>query len=169
MNMFEEAEALRGMLNLCSLTQCEIAKKIGVSQSYVANKLRLLNFTDDVRGEILDAKISERHARLLLKLKEDEDIKNAISKIKAMNLSVAASEVLIDGMLIEKAENDLSSALPHERIGKFEKLLEKAINSLKESGINARQSVDVIQNKKYITICISEQEKDYGISYSGRP
>ena len=156
MNMFEEAEALRGMLSMCSLTQCEIAKKIGVSQSYVANKLRLLKFTDDVRHVILDAKISERHARMLLKLNNDGDIKNAIAKIKAMKLSVAASEVLIDGMLIETAEKNLSAAPPHERINKFEKLIEKSVNILKECGINARQSVDVIQNKKYITICIYE-------------
>ena len=156
MNMFEEAEALRGMLAICALTQCEFAKKIGVSQSYVANKLRLLNFTDEIRAEILDAKISERHARTLLKLKDEPEIKRAIAKIKAMDLNTAASEVLINGMLLEKAEKNLADAPPHERITKFEKLIENSINLLKESGVNARQSVDVIQNKKYITICIYE-------------
>ena len=101
MNMFEEARALRGMLDMRSLTQAEIAKKLGVSQSYVANKLRLLGFTEKQQDIIIKSRLSERHARLLLKLRSNDLFETAVEKIAKMELSVAASEALIDNMLLE--------------------------------------------------------------------
>ena len=47
MNMFDEARSVRGMIEMCGITQSQMAKKLGVSQSYVANKLRLLSLTPD--------------------------------------------------------------------------------------------------------------------------
>lgn len=156
MNMFEEARALRGMLNMCSLTQCEIAKKIGVSQSYVANKLRLLNFSDDVQKKILEAALSERHARVLLKLKDDNQIKTAIEKIKAMRLNVAASEALVDSLFLEEMSAKIADGPIYSKINKFERLIEESVKNLKSYGIQVKSSVDIANNKKYITICIYE-------------
>lgn len=156
MNMFEEAETLAGMLNMCSLTQGEIAKKIGVSQSYVANKLRLLKFSADIRKAILDAHLTERHARVLLKIKDDNIIEAAIEKIKAMNLSVAASEALVDNMLLNAMPKKLSEGSLYDKINKFEEIIEESIKNLKSSGINVKRTVDFSKNKKYITICIYE-------------
>ena len=156
MNMFEEAETLAGMLNMCSLTQGEIAKKIGVSQSYVANKLRLLKFSANIRKAILDAHLTERHARVLLKIKDENIIEAAIEKIKAMNLSVAASEALVDNMLLNAMPKKLSEGSLYDKINKFEEIIEESIKNLKSSGINVKRTVDFSKNKKYITICIYE-------------
>ena len=156
MTMFEEATALRGMLDMRSLTQSEIAKKIGVSQSYVANKLRLLNFPEHIRKTILDAGLSERHARVLLKLKDEDRIKTAIEKIKAMNLSVAASEVLIDNIIFEELPKALDTGSVYDKINKFEEIIAESVKKLKNSGISVKSTVDFAKNKKYITICISE-------------
>ena len=54
MNMFEEARALYGTIKMCGVTQEEIAKKLSVSQSYVANKLRLLKFSARMQEKSLN-------------------------------------------------------------------------------------------------------------------
>ena len=61
MNMFDEARSMHGMIQMCKMTQSELAQKLGVSQSYVANKLRLLKFGEEMQKKITDSAISERH------------------------------------------------------------------------------------------------------------
>ena len=156
MNMFEEARALRGMIDMCSLTQSEIAKRMGVSQSYVANKLRLLNFSDYVQILILDAGLTERHARFLLRLKGDERVKLAIEKIKLMKLSVAATEVLVDSMTLDDMAKNVAKSSTRDSILRFEELLSESIKNLVANGIRVRQSTDRYGDKRYITLCIDE-------------
>lgn len=142
------------MIEMCGLTQNEIAKKMGVSQSYVANKIRLLTFSDEIRSRITEKKLTERHARLLLRLKDEGDVRDAIEKISAMNLSVAASEVLVDGMIIEAMPKTISTA--REKVEKFEKIISESVNNLRSHGISVRRKTDIHGRKKYITICIDE-------------
>ena len=154
MNMFEEAKTIRSMIEMCGLTQVEIARKMGVSQSYVANKIRLLGFSEHIREEIIKSGLCERHARLLLKLKDDKEIAIAIEKIKKMHLSVAASEVLIDGMVTEAMPQMLSSV--SDRITKFEEIISASVNNLRSFGIKVKSKTDIYGGKKYITVCIEE-------------
>lgn len=156
MNMFEEAQAISGMINMRSLTQGEIARAMGVSQSYIANKLRLLNFSETIRGEILEAELSERHARALLKLKSDSALHEAIEKIKAMRLGVAASEVLIDEMAVDEIKSSITEAGTGEIVLRFESVVEAAVKCLLARGIRARQSTELYGNKRYITVTIEE-------------
>ena len=156
MNMFEEARALRGMIKMCSLTQTEIAKKLGVSQSYVANKLRLLNFSDYLQMLILEANLTERHARFLLKLKGEEQVRCAIEKIRLMKLSVAASEALIDSMIIDERAKALKENSTRECVLRFEELITESVKSLMANGIKVRKSIDKYGDKKYITLCIDD-------------
>ena len=102
MNMFEEAEALHGMLNMCSMTQSELAAKMGVSQSYVANKLRLLNLSSKSRELILASRLTERHARALLRIKDEALLHTVIKKIRDMRLNVSESEALIDNAIVNE-------------------------------------------------------------------
>lgn len=156
MNMFEEARALRGMISMCNLTQNEIAKRMGVSQSYIANKLRLLNFSDYIQMIILDANLTERHARALLKLKGDERIKHAVDKIKTMKLNVAASEAMIDSMVLDDMPKTLADFAMRDRIHHFEMIIEQSVKNLESYGFKVNQRIDFYQNKKYITVCIEE-------------
>lgn len=156
MNMFEQARALRGMINMCSLTQNQIAKQMGVSQSYIANKMRLLNFSSYVEMLIVDAKLTERHARLLLKIKSEDGQVAAIEKIRAMRLSVAASEVMIDNMLLEAMPHKLEAFSPRERLNRFEDFIKASVKSLLECGYKVNQTTDYYGKKKYITVCIEE-------------
>ena len=156
MNMFEEAQALCGMISMCSLTQSEIAKKMGVSQSYVANKIRLLNFSDGIRKLILDAQLTERHARALLKIKNEETTKLAIEKIKSMNLCVAASEALVENMILRDMPKSIATSDARDGIARFEEILSESIKNLSVCGVNVKKKTDYYGNKKYITLCIEE-------------
>lgn len=155
MDMFEEARTLRGMIDMCSLTQTEIAKRMGVSQSYIANKLRLLNFSDRMQRLIKKSALTERHARALLKLKDEEKIEAAIEKIKAMRLNVAASEVLIDRMSADGLVRDMRSC-ESDGIQRFEEIVALSVKNLMTQGFRVRQKTDDYENMRYITICIEK-------------
>ena len=144
------------MIDMCSLTQSEIAKKMGVSQSYVANKLRLLNFSDYLQLLILDAKLTERHARLLLRLKGEAEIKAAIEKIKLMKLSVAASEALVDSMMLDGMAKNISKNSTRDSIIHFERLISESLKNLTANGVSVKQRTHNHSGKKYITLCIDE-------------
>ena len=117
MDMFEEAQALSGMIQMLGLTQDEVAKKLGVSQSYIANKLRLLKFSPSVREKIRESGLSERHARALLRLPHDEDILFFVEKIRGDSLTVQSTEELVDAHLAFSDSSDISEvALLIERV-----------------------------------------------------
>ena len=77
----EEAKSYKKLLDLGQLTQDQLAVRMGKSQSNVANKLRLLTLSTEVQEALLNNKISERHARSLLQLKDLEKQKNILNKI----------------------------------------------------------------------------------------
>lgn len=71
----EEAKSYKSLLDRGYLTQEQLAEKMGVSQSSIANKLRLLNLDEEVQNALLNERISERHARALLSLTKEEQKK----------------------------------------------------------------------------------------------
>ena len=116
MNMFEEARALHGTIKMCALTQGQIAKRLGVSQSYIANKLRLLNFSQRMQERISECGLCERQARALLRIHDERVMESAITEMAKKQMTVAESEALVDSLL-EKTEtrvqkhSDLDHAL----------------------------------------------------------
>ena len=156
MNMFEEARAIAGMLTMKKMTQSEIAKLFGTSQSYIANKIRLLKLSESIQKEILDKGLSERHARALLRLDGETEILNAVEKITAMKLSVAQTEALIDTMLDKKLPKMLDFESPATGIARFEEILRKSMKSLKGLGIEVDVMTSFFGRTKYITIAIPE-------------
>ena len=102
LNFFEEAEGYLTAIRQYGLMQEELARRIGRSPSTVANRLRLLRLGPAVRREILQAGLSERHARALLKLDSELMQLKAVQEIAEKGLSVARSEALIADMIAEK-------------------------------------------------------------------
>ena len=156
MDMFEEARALRTMIKMCNMTQSQIAQSMGVSQSYVANKLRLLNFSDDVQKRIVDANLTERHARTLLRIADSERLGYAIEKIKERKLNVADSEALVDLLVESEAKSFFGRADERERIEHFERFVSSSVESLVSLGICASKRTSYYGNRRYITVCIEE-------------
>jgi len=98
----EEASAYKQLMKLHGTTQAEIAIKVGKSQSTIANKIRLLKLTKEVQDAILERKISERHARTLLSVKNDDLQIKLLNIIVKKNLNVSQTEKLIEDYLVPK-------------------------------------------------------------------
>ncbi len=98
----EEAKSYKALLDKGYLTQEELAKKMGLSQSNIANKLRLLSLSKNVQDAIIEGKISERHARSLLQLPNEEEQDKWLNKIIEERLTVKELDMRIKNMDKEK-------------------------------------------------------------------
>lgn len=92
LTVIEEAVAYAKLLELHSLTQEALAQRLGKNQSTVANKLRLLKLPEEVQAALLDKAISERHARALIKLKQEEQQIAVLHEILEKGLNVKQTE-----------------------------------------------------------------------------
>lgn len=92
LSFFEEAESYRRLIDEFGLTQDELAERLGKSQSAIANKLRLLRFSPELREKISREMLSERHARALLRLKDDAEIERGLDVVISQGLNVRQTE-----------------------------------------------------------------------------
>ena len=106
LNPLEEARTYQKILEIDEMTQEELAKTMGKSQSSVANKIRLLSLPEDVQEALLKEQISERHARTLLNVKDPEKQKKLLQQVIKERISVRKLEEMIKNM---NGENVLSN------------------------------------------------------------
>ena len=105
----EEARSYKNLLDRGYSTQEQLAEKLGVSQSTIANKLRLLNLADEVQDALLNEKISERHARALLVIKDNEEQIKWLNKILNERLTVRQLDIELKKELKSNEEDDDAS------------------------------------------------------------
>lgn len=154
--MFDEARAMSGTLKLCNITQKELADRMGVSQSYVANKLRLLSFSPYLEKLIIKHGISERHARALLRLDSEEDRLEVLEKIIARDLTVRECEALVDMKVDTYAPTLIERAESAERIETFTETLKRSLTTLRSAGIDVTDTTSYYGNKMYVTLCFTD-------------
>jgi len=128
----EEAVSYKRILDVGYITQEELAKKIGKSQSSIANKIRLLNLDDIVQDALLHGKISERHARSLLKIHSNEKQVNMLNRIINERLTVkmtdqAIKEILNSEENEEKSLNKDSNEKKIETLSTDDKPIRRAV------------------------------------------
>ena len=97
LNPLEEAKTYQKILEIDEMTQEELAKTMGKSQSAVSNKLRLLSLTEEVQEALLKEEISERHARALLSVENKEEQKELLKEIIENKMTVRQLEDRING------------------------------------------------------------------------
>lgn len=114
LSSIEEAKSYKSMLERSNMTQDELAKKMGLSQSTIANKLRLLNLSEDVQNALTQEKISERHARALLAITNKEDQVKWLDRIIKERLTVRQLDLAIKDEL--NAEKELEGDIPKVNI-----------------------------------------------------
>lgn len=153
MEMFDEARAMSGTLKLCNITQKELAERMGVSQSYVANKLRLLTLSPYLENLIVRHGISERHARALLRLDNDDDRLEILEKVIARELTVRECEALVDLKVDSYAPAVIEKAESGECLDAFLLTLKKSLDTLRSHGIDAKDTTSYYGNKMYVTLC----------------
>lgn len=135
LNPFEQAQGLRDVIVLWDCTQAEAAKRLGMAQPTLANKLRLLQLTMDQRQFILDNHLTERHARAVLRLAENRR-SEALIYIAKHKLNARATDVYIDQILNDTQKS--RRRLPMVRdVRIFMNTIDHAIRLMTDNGIPA--------------------------------
>lgn len=145
LNPIDEAKAYTNLMKLNDLTQTALAKDMGKSQSYVANKLRLLKLDDDVQKALIEGKITARHGRALLNL-SDDDQERVLKEIEEKGLNVKQTEEIakdVDAYFNPKPkEKETKRERVVKRIPKDLKVqintIKKAVKLAKDSGIKVK-------------------------------
>ena len=147
----EEAKSFQALLDKGYMTQDELARKMGLSQSAISNKLRLLTLDESVQEAILSEKISERHARTLLKVPSHEKQKELLNKIINERLTVKQLEDEIKNM--ELTPNNEINVNPEPIAPKEERLSDNNKNnnlgSIEDIYSNAMDIKDIIGNEQH--------------------
>lgn len=132
LNPYEEAQAYRSLMTQYSLTQDEVASKVGKSRSAIANTMRLLDLPEEVLEILQSADISAGHARALLGLKDKDAIVDTAHKILIRSLSVRDTEDLVKKMnkIFDKAINKEEEDKNEDLIVDYAKDLERRAMSL---------------------------------------
>jgi ParB family chromosome partitioning protein len=138
LEIFEEAEGIRRLIEEWNVTQEEAALRLGKSQSTVANKLRLLRLSEEERTKIVTANLTERHARALLRINDDEMRKKALDYIIDKHLNVQQSEEYVDKLLTKEDKPAKKRTFIVKDIRLFFNTINHAIETMKQSGINAQ-------------------------------
>lgn len=141
LGMFEEARGISRLIRKYNLTQEEAAAKLGKKQSTVANKLRLLKLTMDEQDWINQAGLSERHARALLIIADENLRKEALSKVISESLNINQTEELVDNIIsssfiaVDDKHRKKRVVIKDVRI--FINTINKAVDTMRLAGINA--------------------------------
>lgn len=134
LDMFEQALALKKLVSEWDVTQEEAAIKLGMSQSNLANKIRLLKLSSDEQQIILENNLTERHARALLKIDNEVTRLKVIKDIISKNMTVSQTEKHIANLGKSKKKQKKVHIIKDLRL--FNNTLNKAVRIMKDSGID---------------------------------
>ena len=155
LDVWEEAAALRQLIDRHHLSQEDAARKVGKSQSAVANKLRLLKLPEDVIQGLRAGRLSERHARALLRLDDAELQRKALDQIVKHRLNVAQTEAYID-RLAQRLEAPRRAAPVYRfrDVRLFLNTVKKSLAVMQSAGVNARCGREETDSEITLTIHI---------------
>lgn len=158
LHFFEEADAYLSLMKEHGLTQEELARRLGKNQSTIANKMRILKLPCSVKDLILTYKLTERHARALLRLHNEEAQLKLIKDITQKNLSVKSTEEIVEKML-SKLYGEVPADLSNQKVvcimrdyRIYLNTIKKALSRIKKSGIKV--SYQALESKDKVSISI---------------
>lgn len=160
LNMFEEAIAIEVLLDTYSLTQEEVAEKLSVSQSYIANKLRLLRFNQEEREIMLTNGLTERHARALLRISDQNKRRSALEDVIKGNLNVSQTENLVCYIINEENHDSVpkSSNSKQNNMFSFYNAINRIIGNAKSSNLDIKYRKIVGETFTELTIILPNIE-----------
>ena len=139
LQMFEQANAIVNLLREWQITQEEAAKRLGISQSYLANKIRLLKLSPEEQEEILKHHLSERHARALLRVDDMTLRQKLLATVIERGLNVAQTEELAAAALQpKKPAGKRKRTFIAKDIRLFINTIDHAVDAMKTAGIPAQ-------------------------------
>lgn len=138
LDFWEEALALRRLIDTYHVSQEDVALRIGKSQSAVANKLRLLRLPRGVLELLRDHGATERHARALLRLGSEEQQMDAAGQIVANGLTVAQTEALVGNMLTVKPPTRKRPTFVVKDVRLFLNTITRSLDIMRSAGVDAQ-------------------------------
>ncbi len=161
LHYLEEAEGYERLVNTFHLTQESMAIRVGKKQSTIANKLRLLRLPGSVRKKLHDSDLTERHARVLLKL-ENEDLQKAVlQKVLKGHLNVRQTEALVEKTLKEAGK--LNQKKPRFVIVNDVRIylnsIKEIMETVKTSGIPSSMEQEMDGDDVVVTLRIKNVKK----------
>ena len=161
LHYLEEAEGYEKLVNIFHLTQESMAIRVGKKQSTIANKLRLLRLPVSVRNKLHDSDLTERHARVLLKLENEELQKDVLQKVLKGHLNVKQTEALVEKTLKEAGK--LNQKKPRLVIVNDVRIylnsIKEVMESVKNSGIPSSMEQEMDGDDVVVTLRIKNVKK----------
>ena len=152
LDFIEEALGISQLLTGWRMSQEQVARLLGKSQSAVANKLRILRHSSEVLSALREGELTERHARALLKLPTEEEKLAAIAEIVRQGMSVARTEKYIEALLAKREEKPAKA-----NVGAFLNNLTQSLQKIQLSGIPAVSERRETDSQIVLTITIPKE------------
>ena len=149
LDYIEEAKGICALMEKYTMSQEQVAKLLGKSQSAVANKLRILRHSNQVLQALRAEGLTERHARALLRLPTEGEKMQAIAVITRLNMSVARAEQYIDSMLEDPKRREQKTD-----VAGFLKHVSQTLSRIQQSGIPAISERRETESQIVLTITI---------------
>lgn len=161
LHFLEEAEGYEQLMNEFHLTQEAMAARVGKKQSTIANKLRLLRLTGPVRKVLVDAGLSERHARALLKLEDETKRLEVLAVVVEKGFSVRQTEEYIAKLLDagEKEKEKKRRLVIVNDVRIYLNSIKQVVNSIKDVGIPVNMEQTIEGDEVIISLRIKNQKK----------
>ena len=159
LSFFEQADGIYSLISEFNMTRREVSEKLGLSESAVSNKLRLLRLTRAQRESIENMNLTERHARTLLRICDDKLRTSALREIIDRSMNVEEAEHFVDRLLMPKTQKQRPKLIIKD-IRLFVNSINKAINVMRVSGIQASSSREEDENYIKYTVLIPKQPND---------
>ena len=160
LDYIEEAMGLEQLISMFGMSQEDAARRIGKSQSAVANKLRLLKLPSDVLDMLRANGLSERHGRALLRLSDPDTEREALKYMIDNDLTVAASEEYIDALLAEQPEEKTKAKRTFilKDVRLFLNTVHRGLELMKQGGIDAGIQRQETEDRLILTISIPKNK-----------
>lgn len=159
LHYLEEAEGYEQLMSQFRLTQEAMAARVGKNQSTIANKLRLLRLSIAVRKVLVDAGLSERHARALLKLDDDTKRLEVLEVIIARNYSVRQTEDYINKLLDDKQHEKRKRLVIVNDVRIYLNSIKQVVSAIKNVGIPVNMEHSIDGDDVVINVRIKNQKK----------
>ncbi len=161
LNFLEEASGYKKLIEEFGLTQEVLAQRLGKNQSTKANKLRLLRLPDLVKKMLLEEKLSERHARSLLRLKTEEEQLEVLQAILKDDLNVRETDEIVNRMLKqkEKRQGGGGKRVVIRDLRIFINTIRQAVNAIKKAGLKPEVVEKDLGDHWEVTIRLPKKEQ----------
>lgn len=160
LDFVEEARGISNLIRMFDMSQEEAARRLGLSQSAVANKLRLLKLPPDILAALRDKGLTERHGRALLRLGTPEEQRAALAAICDQGLNVAQTDAYIDALLTAKKAEEKPArrrAFILKDVRVFLNTLTHSLDLMKQGGIAAGMKKQETEDELIVTISIPKK------------